>query len=201
MTSDLGNQADWLAAEGFLAAAPDLLDGGSLLRCLRQMVRDYTRWEGQLFDDIEAVRQWLAGRADCTGRVGVVGFCMGGGFALSLAPRGGFGAAAANYGGLPKDPAEFFRGACPIVASYGRRDRSLRGAADRLRAALTEAEVPHDVREYAEAGHGFLNDHGRGEVPVIFQILGWTVHDRFHFDSAADAQRRTADFLHRHLDA
>ena len=47
----------------------------------------------------------------------------------------------------------------PIVGSYGGKDRTPRGAADRLERALRAVEVEHDVKEYPEAGHSFLNDH------------------------------------------
>lgn len=199
MTADLVNQTRWLAEAGFLAAAPDLLRGGTLARCLRDMIRDYSSWQGTVYDQIEAVRAWLAGRDDCTGRVGVIGFCMGGGFALALAPGHGFQAASANYGGLPKDAERFFVGACPIVGSYGRRDRSLRKASERLRRSLEIAGVDNDVREYPDAGHGFMNDHAPGEVPFIFQLLGATVHTKYHEPSAMHARRRIVDFFHQHL--
>jgi carboxymethylenebutenolidase len=199
MTSDLVNQTRWLAEAGFVAAAPDLLRGGTIGRCLRDVVRDYSRWEGTVFDQIEAVRLWLAARDDCTGRVGVIGFCLGGGFALALAPRGGFAAASANYGRLPATAERFFAGACPIVASYGRRDRSLRGAAGTLRRTLDAAGVVHDVQEYPDAGHGFLNDHAPGEVPIIFQALGAALPTRYHDPSARDARRRIEAFFTEHL--
>ena len=48
--------------------------------------------------------------------------------------------------------------ACPVVASYGGRDRYLRAAASTLEAALTDRGVEHDVEEYPEAGHAFLNE-------------------------------------------
>jgi carboxymethylenebutenolidase len=199
MTTDLVNQTRWLADAGFIAAAPDLLRGGTIARCMRELIRDYATWEGHAFEQIEAVRAWLAGREDCTGRVGVIGFCLGGSFALSLAPGHGFAAASANYGALPKDAERYFTGACPIIGSYGRRDRTLKAGAARLHAALQAAGVEHDVKEYPDAGHGFINDHAPGEVPMFFQFLGATVHTKYHQPSADDARARIIDFFTHHL--
>lgn len=194
LNDDIRQQADRLASAGYLAVAPDLYSAGGAWRCLRATFRSLMAGEGRAFDDIEAVRRWALERTDCSGRVGVVGFCQGGGFALLAAARG-FDAAAPNYAHLPQDLDEALRGACPIVASYGRRDPSLRGAAGRLEAALSQAGIDHDVREYPGAGHSFLNRHDLGPFAVIEQAGGF----HYHEPSAQDAWGRILRFFDRHL--
>jgi carboxymethylenebutenolidase len=194
LNDDTRDQADRLAAAGYLALAPDLFTAGGPVRCLRSTFSAMLRGEGAAFGDLEATRAWLAARSDSTGRIGVVGFCMGGGFALLAATRG-FDAAAPNYGLVPKNAEEILRGACPVVASYGRRDLALRGAADRLSGALTGLGVPHDVKEYPDAGHSFMNRHNSGPFGVLERVAGFS----YHQPSAEDAWARILRFFDQHL--
>ena len=201
MSHDLRNQVDWLAEAGYVAVAPDLFRGNRRPACMFRMIRETLRRQGPTFSDIEAVGSWLAERPDCTERIGVIGFCLGGGFALLLAADHGFDAASVNYGPLSKKAytEETFSGACPVVGSYGAKDPGNRGAGERLERILTAVGVDHDIKTYPEPGHAFMNDHDRADLPALFAVQFRVTGNPYHEPSALDARRRILDFFESHL--
>ena len=150
-----------LAVANFIAFAPDGLtsvggypgddEKGSML--FRQVDA------GKMKEDFFAAAMWLKSRPDCTGKLGVVGFCFGGGVANQLAVRMGSDLAAAVpfYGAQPST-AEAATIKAPINAQYGELDPRITGGWQAFDAALNAAHVPHEGHIYKAANHGFHND-------------------------------------------
>lgn len=193
---DIREQADWLAAAGYVTLTPDLYNGRPMVRCIKSAVTQMINQRGPYYAQIEAVRTHLAALPSCTGTVGVIGYCLGGGFALVVAGRPGWAAAGVNYGPLPKNLDEVLSGSCPMVASFGAKDRTLKGAAGKVRRSLERAGVPADVQEYPHARHAFINRFAQlSPLNVVGKIAGVG----YDHDSAADAKRRILEFFDKHL--
>lgn len=190
---DVRNHLRRFAEHGILALAPDLYSRGGMVRCVRSVMRSLSRHSGPAVDDLLACRDALAHRPDCTGRVGIAGFCMGGGFALVMAPKG-FDASAPFYPSIMRDYSFLDGGACPVVASYGGRDPVNVGNGPRLEKTLQTAGIPHDVKVYPGIGHSFAND-----LPgqPFLRVVGFG-HDAASTD---DAYRRVLAFFDTHLGA
>lgn len=184
--------SDHIAAAGYLALTPNMYARGGRARCITRVFRELTTKRGRALDDILAARDHLLGRPDCTGRVGIAGFCMGGGFALIMSPKG-FGASAPFYGTpLPRRLAETLDGACPIVASFGARDPLGVGAPARLRRVVEDTGIPADIKSYPGAGHSFAN-----KLPgqTLLRVAGFGYND----DATSDAWARVFAFFGEHL--
>jgi carboxymethylenebutenolidase len=198
LNSDLRRQCEWLASSGYLAFGPDLYSQGSKFSCLRSIFLDLRARRGETFDNLDSARTALLANDDCNGRVGVIGYCMGGGFSLLLAPQGHYDVSSVNYGDVPKDADAVLAGACPIVASYGAKDRTLKGRAARLEHSLALNGIAHDVKEYPDAGHGFLNEH-EGAPALLIAVLGRLMGHGYEESAAADARARIITFFDHYL--
>jgi carboxymethylenebutenolidase len=181
-----------IAAAGYLAIMPDLYSRGGRARCVRRVFRELLTQRGRALDDIIAARDHLQAMPQCTGAVGIAGFCMGGQFTLVMSPKG-FGASAPFYGTpLPRNLSATLDGACPIVASFGRRDPLGVGAPARLRKVVEDNGITADIKVYPHAGHSFAN-----QLPgqPLLRITG------FGYNEAAteDAWSRVFAFFGEHL--
>jgi carboxymethylenebutenolidase len=200
MSADLRNHAARFADNGYLALAPDLYSWGNTVRCIKSTFGALRAGHGRAFDDIEAARVALSQREDCTGKVGVIGYCMGGGFALLCAPRFEFAASSVNYGDVPKDAEDVLAGACPIVGSFGGRDLMPKpGTAARLARTLDTLHVDNDVKEYPGVGHSFMNDHQGKVANVVGPVLKKVMHLGYDREAAEDAWTRIFAFFGKHL--
>ncbi|HEU4753472.1 MAG TPA: dienelactone hydrolase family protein [Armatimonadota bacterium] len=150
-----------LGLENFMALAPDGLTsvggypgddekGGQLFRQV-----DRTK----MAEDFYAAAMWLKSRPDSTGKLGVTGFCFGGGIANSLAVRMGPDlAAAVPFYGSPPPAADVPKIKAAVLVHHGEQDTRLAEGWPAYDAALKAAGVPHEGYIYPGAGHGFNND-------------------------------------------
>jgi carboxymethylenebutenolidase len=185
------------AHRGYVAVMPDLFsERGPHPICVARTMIDASR--GTVNKDIDAARGWLVAQEEVDGeRIGVIGFCMGGGFALAYVGGSppGVRAAAVNYGRVPRTSSGL-RGACPVVASYGAKDKMIgRTHADRLGRHLRALGVEHDVKVYDDAGHCFMTEghHPIGRLVYLPMRLGY-VHD-----AAVDGWQRIFAFFDARL--
>jgi carboxymethylenebutenolidase len=110
-------------------------------------------------EDFVAAAYYLKNRPDCTGKIGAIGFCFGGGIVNMLAVRLGADlAAGVPFYGAPPAAADISKIKAPINAQHGALDTRLAGTWPDYDKALTAAGVPHEGHIYANANHGFHND-------------------------------------------
>src|ERR1700736_4122477 len=167
LNDDIRRITGMVADLGYAALAPDLYDGpGSRFICNPRTLMTLSRGEGVAYKDLDAARKYLQQQpgVDST-RIGVIGFCMGGGFALMFAARAPIGVAATFYGDVPKTTDQL-RGVCPVLGGYGGHDKIFASQGRRLETLLAELNVDHDVKIYPEAGHSFMS-HNHGILASI----------------------------------
>jgi carboxymethylenebutenolidase len=199
LTDDMRRIASRFADNGYTALAPDFLGAGWKPLCIARFLQGIGRvGSGRPYRELAAAQAWLGQRDGVDpDRIGVIGLCMGGGFALLYAARGGqpVKVVAPFYAAVPKDES-ILADLCPTVASYGGRDFAFRGGAARLEDGLTRLGIEHDVKTYPGAGHGFLSKHG----PWLTRIERVTPMGGGYDEAAAeDAWSRMLSFFGAHL--
>ncbi len=174
-----------LALAGYLGMAPDALtplggypgndDDGRELQ---------SRRDGEeMAADFRAAVSFLAGHPDCTGKVGAVGFCFGGGMALRLAVEMPELAAAVAFYGRHPEAADAARIQAPVMLHHGALDERVNAGWPTFEAALRKNGVEYEEYTYRDANHGFHNDTTPRYEPEATQ-LAW---------------RRTVEFFDRYL--
>jgi carboxymethylenebutenolidase len=150
-----------LGTSGYMAFAPDgLTSVGGYPGDEEKAAKLFgTVDQPKMQEDLHAAAQWLKARADCSGKIGVVGFCFGGSVANNLAVRmgGDLAASVPFYGGQPKAP-DVAKIKAPLVLQYGALDERINAGIAAYEDALKTNNVNYAKYVYEGCNHGFHND-------------------------------------------
>jgi carboxymethylenebutenolidase len=177
-----------LAIANFIAFAPDgLTSVGGYPGDDEKGAALFKQVDGpKMQADFAAAAEWLKSLPDSTGKLGVIGFCFGGGVVNKLAVSMGSGLdAAVPFYGLQPSAADAAKIKAPINAQYAELDTRITSGWPAFEAALNEAGVPHEGHIYKGANHGFHND----------------TTPRYDELAAKEAWQRTLDWLNKYLRA
>jgi carboxymethylenebutenolidase len=173
------------AGAGYAALAVDLFSGRNRAICMARYMAGMLMGSVNRFgvDDLKGALTFLAKNEDVDAkRLGAIGFCMGGSFAIAWACTDSRLKAIAPFYGVNPRPLDVVRRLCPVVASYPEKDFTARGG-QKLEQALTRHDIAHDIKVYPDTRHSFFND-----------TVG--SYDR---DAADDAWRRVLGFFGERL--
>lgn len=151
--------ADALASQGYIALAADLYSGrtGTNPQENMALVRETLSQPQLIIDNLNAAVSYLKGREDSNGLVATIGWCYGGGVALSFALGGEHhDGTAIFYGRLLADPEELKKLDHEIFGTFAGQDRGPSvEQVNQFAAALKEAGIPNDIHIYDPVQHGF----------------------------------------------
>jgi carboxymethylenebutenolidase len=180
------------ADAGYAAVAPDLFARGAF-KCLAEVFSGIVtgRADGVAVTQGRNARSWLCDRTGIPPeRVGLIGFCFGGGYALLAGA--GWAAVSTNYGPVPN--ARALRGVGAVIGCYGARDRGMRRMPEQLRERLAEIGHPPAEIHAFDAGHCFLTED---PLPALKLLPGSAIGD--YPEARAAGWERIMAFFDRHL--
>ncbi len=183
LTDWVRSVADALAAEGFIAVAPDFLsgmgaDGGGTESfsgdAVREAIRKLTPEE--VARRLDAAKAWALAHPAGGATIGCVGFCWGGSATFAYATvQPDLDAAVVYYGTAPTDPAALAKIACPALGLYGADDARVTSTVEPTTKAMAEAKKAYTPHVFAGAGHGFLRQQtGREGANAKAAEQAWT---------------------------
>jgi carboxymethylenebutenolidase len=173
------------AREGYMALAVDLFAGGNRTICMMRFIGQMMLkpLNNDSLDGLRASLTYLENHRDVDpARLGAIGFCLGGGFAIAWACRDDRLKAIAPFYGMNPRPLSAVARLCPVVGSYPEKDITT-AQAQKLDAALNQYNVPHDIKIYPEAKHSFFNDQG----------------ESYDAGAATDSWQRVLGFFKEHI--
>ena len=156
--------ADAFANKGYAALAIDLYRGKSTKNSdeAHELMRGLP--QDRVTKDLQAAYSFLQNNPKVDkNRIGVIGWCMGGGYALQAAtilPK--LKAAVMNYGSLLSDPANVSKVGCPLLGIFGETDRGIPVLdVQNFKAALKESRKESEIIIYRNVGHAFMNPNNK----------------------------------------
>jgi len=163
------------ALAGYLAVAPDGLSVAGGAPADQEAARDlFAKTDGaRIASDVLAAVPWLAADASSNGKIGVVGFCYGGGLALRAAVESvGVDCAVAFYGRqLSAEDTRKLK--VPVMLHYAGTDERINAGINDFRAALDAVGVPYSLNMYPGTQHGFHNDSSEARYNEAAAKLAW----------------------------
>ena len=163
LNENIKDIAGRFADQGYAALAVDLFGGRNRAVCMARFMTGMLAGSVNRYGiaDLKAALTHLAGLPEVDPkRIGAIGFCMGGGFAIAWACTDNRLKAIAPFYGANPRPLDAVQRACPVVGSYPEKDFTA-GAGRALDKALDRHGIAHDIKIYPGAGHSVFNDRGR----------------------------------------
>jgi carboxymethylenebutenolidase len=185
LNDNIRDIAERFAEEGYAALAVDMMSGRNRAVCMARfmgaMILKPLTHSG--LHDLRAALTWYAARPEIDAeRLGAIGFCMGGSFAISWACTDDRLKVTAPFYSMNPRPLDAVARSCPVVGSFPENDFTAKGGR-KLKQMLDTHGVTNDIVVYPDAKHSFFNDRG----------------DNYNAEASADAWQRTMTFFNEHL--